>query len=77
MYSEVGEVRELGKDWVIFNIKDLEKTYTKIKGINEAKKMEIQMHTSRHGDIVIKVKFLTNYRFESSKGCQESAFKTL
>lgn len=39
LYSQVGEVKELGKDWTIYNIKEMLKIYTKMTGIKTLKKI--------------------------------------
>ena len=70
-YKEVGSVRELGKDWFIYDIKMLQSVYSKTTGISDAKRIIIHKHSTRQGNTVTKVKFITNYRFESSQESQE------
>ncbi|PSN50243.1 hypothetical protein C0J52_02373 [Blattella germanica] len=49
----------------------LETVYSKAKGISDAKRIVIQKHLTRQGNTVTKVKFVTNYRFQSSQESEE------
>lgn len=65
-YKEVGTVKELGNDWVVFDIKELENVYSKIKGISDVKRLIVSKHISRTGSVFTKVQYFTNYKFSSS-----------
>ena len=65
-YKEVGTVKEYGNDWVVFDIKELENVYSKIKGISDVKRLIVSKHISRTGSVFTKVQYFTNYKFSSS-----------
>lgn len=65
-YKQVGTVNELGKDWAVYNIKELENVYSKIKGISDVKRLFVSKHRSRNGEVFTKVQYFSNYKFSTS-----------
>lgn len=54
IYSEIGNVKQLSDDWKIYDIKELEKRYKKVKGIADIKRIQIQKsfnQSTQHTDI--------------------------
>ncbi|KAK4882722.1 hypothetical protein RN001_006041 [Aquatica leii] len=54
IYSEVGSIKSLGTDWQMYDIKELEKVYKKIKGISECKRIGLKKFMNK------KMKLLLN-----------------
>lgn len=65
MYSEVGSVKTLGTDWQMYDVKELEKVYKKIKGISDCKKIHLKKCFNKNNERTIKVKTFQFYRFTS------------
>lgn len=53
IYSKKGEVRQLGNDWVVYDIKSALKSLKKIEGISAAKRIIIK-RTKNKSDILLK-----------------------
>jgi hypothetical protein len=64
LYNEVGEVKVLGRDWKLYNVKGLENVYKKIPGISGLKKIVLQNQIQK-GRSVVMFRRLNHYRFES------------
>lgn len=65
LYKEIGKVRVLDVDWMLYNIKGLEDIYRKLPGISAMKKIHLKLMTEEN-NTVVKCRGLVNYRFESS-----------
>lgn len=71
IYSNVGEVKELGKDWHLFEIKSIgDAIYNKMPAIKDMKKIEIRKFLSRQNTITIKYKGSEFYKYEDNAGFQ-------
>lgn len=49
IYSKIGLVKKLGKDWQVYNIEDLQETYNKVAGIKDFKRTIIKKFHSKGG----------------------------
>lgn len=64
IYKTHGNVKELGKDWHVKNIKELEKKYRKINEIQSLKRIFIKRNKNNTG---ILVRCMKHYRFECNE----------
>lgn len=70
IYSEVGNVKVLGRDWCLFDIKSItEGIYNKIPGIKNMKRIEIRKCHIRN-NVTIKYKGSEYFRFENNESFQ-------
>lgn len=51
-YEQVGEVKRLGKEWHVYDIKSLLEIYNKIPGINDFKRCFLKKEVSKNGTTV-------------------------
>lgn len=73
-YSEVGTVKELGREWNLYNVKILEEYYKKIAGISEMKRIIFKKFKNQKTSTeYCKIKTLVNYKYESDA----DIFKTI
>ncbi|CAG9820696.1 unnamed protein product [Phaedon cochleariae] len=63
LYSEVGTVQSLGSDWKLYDIKELEKTFKKIKGISECKRISVKKFETNNK---VNVRVLLNHNLKRS-----------
>lgn len=64
VYSNVGEVKILGTDWRLYDIKKLQQVYNKVPGIKDFKKISIQKFRSTNDSCAVKYKGSAFFRFE-------------
>lgn len=74
-YSEVGQVKMLGNDWKIYNVKELEKVYNKVKGIAETKRIFITKSNKYQRNPKIEVETNLYYRFASGENSRQTMLK--
>lgn len=74
LYKQVGNVRVLGEDWLLYNIKGLETIFKKLPGISAMKRVVLKRFSEK-GRTVVKCRCLTNYRFESEIECFQNLGK--
>lgn len=65
IYQEAGNVRVLGKDWLIKNYKDLTTILKKIEGISEIKRTLLRK-VRCNNDTEVKIKLHPTYSFEDT-----------
>lgn len=75
IYSEVGLVKTLGNDWQMYDVKELEKVYKKIKGISDCKKIHLKKFLNKSNETTIKVMTFQYYRFISSDTTWQTLIK--
>lgn len=66
IFEEFGNVRRLGEDWVLKDLKSLEAHYKKLDGIQSLKRIKFLKKRVR-GTYTVEVKTHETYRFESSE----------
>lgn len=64
LYSQVGTVKALGRDWKIFDIKGLQNCLAKVKGISDYKQILLTKGTNGN---TVKAKYYENFRFETGR----------
>lgn len=74
IYSEVGSVKSLGSDWHMYDVKELEKVFKKVKGISDCKKIILKKFKNNN-EIIVKIKTCEYYRFSSGTTTWESLIK--
>lgn len=75
-YLKAGNVKLLGKDWKIFDIKELQNYLNKIAGISDLKRISIQKKpTHKTGEIKILIACFQHYRFEAQSEVCKPVFK--
>lgn len=74
-YAEVGSVKALGSDWQLYNIKNLENVYKKVKGISDCKIIKLQKFTDRDNETTVKLATFEYYRFRSPTTTWQSLIK--
>lgn len=76
LYSEVGGVKKLGYDWKIYDIKELETRYKKVKGIADTKRIQIQRGNNRcTQNAEIRVTTHEYYRIQSTTNAHQTLLK--
>lgn len=63
IYSQFGTVKELGVDWNLYNIKNLQNCLKKITGISDIKRIIINKSCNKNGEAIVKVQCHQNYRY--------------
>lgn len=75
-YSEVGNVKVLGADWKIFDIKELLEYLNKVAGISDLKRIRLQKNRiKKTGEIKISIACFQHYRFEAQSEFQKCVYK--
>nr|CAH7731442.1 unnamed protein product [Callosobruchus chinensis] len=64
VYSQVGTVRELGKDWNLYNVKELSEAYMKVTAIKDLKRIFIRKFSPSKG-CIIEYRGCSFFRFEN------------
>lgn len=81
IYSEIGKIKVLGKDWELLDTKELSRYYKDIQSISELKRIEIryrsveeieelqkQSKQKKSYNKIVLVRGLKNYRFDGDEG---------
>lgn len=64
VYSQVGEVKKLGVDWPLYDVKKLQQTYNKVTGIKDFKRISIKKFPLKSNQFTVKFKGSVFFRFE-------------
>lgn len=75
-YSKVGSVNSLGKEWFLYNIKNIsDELYNKIPGIKNLKRIELRKFTTKNNTATVKYRSSEFYRFQIDAGQFQSMVK--
>lgn len=66
-YRKVGRVRKVGKDWQLYDIKNLSTTYNKITGIKDFKKICLKKIVNKEGQSTVQYKGSAFFNFDEMK----------
>lgn len=65
-YNQVGQVRKLGVDYQLYDIKNLLETYNKIVGIKDLKRIFLKKFNSKNG-VTVKLKGSAFFKFDDNE----------
>lgn len=75
VYSEVGNVNVLGKDWILHDVKSLSNVFHNVRGISDCKRIFIGKHETNTSRVVMRVRAMTHYKFDSETESAVSILK--
>lgn len=73
LYSQFGEVKTLGSEWLLYDVKGLQKYLKKVDGISDVKR--IKLLKSDRQKFSITITCFENYRFESIRETPKTLLK--
>ena len=64
VYSQVGDVKKVGVNWRLYDVKKLQETYNKVPGIKDFKRISIKKFPLKNNQFTVKYKGSAFFRYE-------------